>query len=227
MCLTAAESSQRMPRTPYLPCSTMVHLPFNLISLQSLHKGWFFFLCQAMPSNQAPLCFSQIVYKGNPYADHNSTAYATYERGVEVGCWGLCINAVSSALYSCKCWKPMSWKQTWGFNGGTITLPHLSEGNYVSLTHWPAIMAAFIWHYVLCIMFVWEGFCEIGMKRMLVPPACHLFNLLARSIMSLSLVPLAVSLHFITCCVVLHSACTLLSNPSGSSPVSRLHLAGI
>ncbi|KAG8010794.1 Membrane-associated transporter protein, partial [Nibea albiflora] len=44
--------------------------------------------------------FLQIVYKGNPYADHNSTAYVTYERGVEVGCWGLCINAVSSALYS-------------------------------------------------------------------------------------------------------------------------------
>ncbi|XP_028829253.1 membrane-associated transporter protein isoform X2 [Denticeps clupeoides] len=42
----------------------------------------------------------EIVYKGNPYAAHNSTAYATYERGVEVGCWGLCINAVSSALYS-------------------------------------------------------------------------------------------------------------------------------
>lgn len=50
------------------------------------------------------LVFSlQIVYKGNPYAEHNSTAYATYERGVEIGCWGLCINAVSSALFSCKC----------------------------------------------------------------------------------------------------------------------------
>lgn len=44
----------------------------------------------------------QIVYRGNPYAEHNSTSYAVYERGVEVGCWGLCINAVSSALYSCK-----------------------------------------------------------------------------------------------------------------------------
>ncbi|KAE8636552.1 hypothetical protein XENTR_v10003038 [Xenopus tropicalis] len=42
----------------------------------------------------------QIVYHGNPYAEHNSTAYLTYERGVEVGCWGMCINAISSALYS-------------------------------------------------------------------------------------------------------------------------------
>lgn len=62
----------------------------------------------AAPSdNHIHYCFSssalpQIVYKGNPYAEHNSTAYITYERGVEVGCWGLCINAVSSALYSCE-----------------------------------------------------------------------------------------------------------------------------
>lgn len=62
----------------------------------------------AAPSdNHIYYCFSlsalpQIVYKGNPYAEHNSTAYMTYERGVEVGCWGLCINAVSSALYSCE-----------------------------------------------------------------------------------------------------------------------------
>ncbi|XP_053557161.1 membrane-associated transporter protein [Bombina bombina] len=42
----------------------------------------------------------QIVYNGNPYAEHNSTAYLVYERGVEVGCWGMCINAISSSLYS-------------------------------------------------------------------------------------------------------------------------------
>ncbi|KAG8599089.1 hypothetical protein GDO81_002873 [Engystomops pustulosus] len=42
----------------------------------------------------------QIVYHGNPYAPHNSTAYLIYERGVEVGCWGMCINAISSSLYS-------------------------------------------------------------------------------------------------------------------------------
>ncbi|KAM4709060.1 membrane-associated transporter protein [Discoglossus pictus] len=42
----------------------------------------------------------QIVYHGNPYAEHNSTAYLTYERGVEVGCWGMCINAISSSAYS-------------------------------------------------------------------------------------------------------------------------------
>ncbi|XP_054439982.1 membrane-associated transporter protein isoform X2 [Pteronotus mesoamericanus] len=42
----------------------------------------------------------QIVYHGNPYSAHNSTEFLIYERGVEVGCWGLCINAVFSSLYS-------------------------------------------------------------------------------------------------------------------------------
>ncbi|XP_034403220.1 membrane-associated transporter protein [Cyclopterus lumpus] len=59
--------------------------------------GWTAFLCNMLFFTDF---MGQIVYKGNPYSDHNSTAYATYERGVEVGCWGLCINAVSSALYS-------------------------------------------------------------------------------------------------------------------------------
>ncbi|CAN9504528.1 unnamed protein product [Ophioblennius macclurei] len=59
--------------------------------------GWTAFLCNMLFFTDF---MGQIVYNGNPYAEHNSTAYATYERGVEVGCWGLCINAVSSALYS-------------------------------------------------------------------------------------------------------------------------------
>ncbi|XP_030047985.1 membrane-associated transporter protein [Microcaecilia unicolor] len=42
----------------------------------------------------------QIIYHGNPYAEHNSISYLTYERGVEIGCWGLCINAISSSIYS-------------------------------------------------------------------------------------------------------------------------------
>ncbi|XP_044513724.1 membrane-associated transporter protein isoform X1 [Gracilinanus agilis] len=42
----------------------------------------------------------QIVYHGDPYAPHNSTSFIIYERGVEVGCWGLCINSVFSSLYS-------------------------------------------------------------------------------------------------------------------------------
>ncbi|ERE81448.1 membrane-associated transporter protein [Cricetulus griseus] len=42
----------------------------------------------------------QIVYHGDPYSSHNSTEFLIYERGVEVGCWGLCINSLFSSLYS-------------------------------------------------------------------------------------------------------------------------------
>ncbi|XP_021505050.1 membrane-associated transporter protein [Meriones unguiculatus] len=42
----------------------------------------------------------QIVYHGDPYSAHNSTEFLAYERGIEVGCWGLCLNSVFSSVYS-------------------------------------------------------------------------------------------------------------------------------
>ncbi|KAI4885211.1 hypothetical protein NFI96_032902 [Prochilodus magdalenae] len=76
----------------------MINMPTHYRCLCVSHLlGWTAFLCNMLFFTDF---MGQIVYKGNPYAAHNSTAYATYERGVEVGCWGLCINAVSSALYS-------------------------------------------------------------------------------------------------------------------------------
>ncbi|XP_061589256.1 membrane-associated transporter protein [Cololabis saira] len=76
----------------------IVNMPshYRILCISHLF-GWAAFLCNMLFFTDF---MGQIVYKGNPYADHNSTAYATYERGVEIGCWGLCINAVSSALYS-------------------------------------------------------------------------------------------------------------------------------
>uniref|UniRef100_A0A3Q3VVU7 Uncharacterized protein n=1 Tax=Mola mola TaxID=94237 RepID=A0A3Q3VVU7_MOLML len=76
----------------------IINMPSHYRCLCVSHLlGWTAFLCNMLFFTDF---MGQIVYKGNPYAEHNSTAYATYERGVEVGCWGLCINAVSSALYS-------------------------------------------------------------------------------------------------------------------------------
>ncbi|XP_044030129.1 membrane-associated transporter protein isoform X2 [Siniperca chuatsi] len=78
--------------------TTVINMPNHYRCLCVSHLlGWTAFLCNMLFFTDF---MGQIVYKGNPYADHNSTAYVTYERGVEVGCWGLCINAVSSALYS-------------------------------------------------------------------------------------------------------------------------------
>ncbi|XP_053304115.1 membrane-associated transporter protein [Spea bombifrons] len=59
--------------------------------------GWTAFLCNMLFFTDF---MGQIVYHGNPYAPHNSQAYLIYERGVEIGCWGMCINAISSSLYS-------------------------------------------------------------------------------------------------------------------------------
>ncbi|XP_056146924.1 membrane-associated transporter protein [Lampris incognitus] len=76
----------------------MISMPGHYRCLCISHLlGWTAFLCNMLFFTDF---MGQIVFKGNPYGDHNTTAYATYERGVEVGCWGLCINAVSSALYS-------------------------------------------------------------------------------------------------------------------------------
>ncbi|XP_045922890.1 membrane-associated transporter protein [Micropterus dolomieu] len=77
---------------------TIISMPNHYRCLCVSHLlGWTAFLCNMLFFTDF---MGQIVYKGNPYAEHNSTAYSTYERGVEIGCWGLCINAVSSALYS-------------------------------------------------------------------------------------------------------------------------------
>ncbi|XP_010875576.1 membrane-associated transporter protein [Esox lucius] len=76
----------------------MITMPSHYRCLCVSHLlGWTAFLCNMLFFTDF---MGQIVYKGNPYAEHNSTAYDRYERGVEIGCWGLCINAVSSALYS-------------------------------------------------------------------------------------------------------------------------------
>ncbi|XP_041753796.1 membrane-associated transporter protein isoform X2 [Coregonus clupeaformis] len=76
----------------------MINMPSHYRCLCVSHLlGWTAFLCNMLFFTDF---MGQIVYKGNPYADHNSTAYERYERGVEIGCWGLCINAISSALYS-------------------------------------------------------------------------------------------------------------------------------
>lgn len=92
----SSEVQKRMTLKSLL--SAMISMPSHYRCLCVSHLlGWTAFLCNMLFFTDF---MGQIVYKGNPYAEHNSTSYATYERGVEVGCWGLCINAVSSALYS-------------------------------------------------------------------------------------------------------------------------------
>ncbi|KAM8792705.1 S45A2 protein, partial [Eudromia elegans] len=77
---------------------TLLSMPAHYRNLCVSHLfGWMAFLSNMLFFTDF---MGQVVYQGSPYAPRNSTLYMAYERGVEVGCWGLCINAVSSSLYS-------------------------------------------------------------------------------------------------------------------------------
>ncbi|KAM3848783.1 membrane-associated transporter protein [Vipera latastei] len=76
----------------------LLNMPPHYRSLCLSHlMGWTAFLSNMLFFTDF---MGQIVFEGDPYAPHNSTAYLTYKRGVEIGCWGLCINAISSSVYS-------------------------------------------------------------------------------------------------------------------------------
>ncbi|KAM5264725.1 membrane-associated transporter protein [Ctenodactylus gundi] len=84
---------------------TMKSLLRALVSMPSHYRclcishlfGWTAFLSNMLFFTDF---MGQIVYGGNPYSAHNSTEFLIYQRGVEVGCWGLCINSVFSSFYS-------------------------------------------------------------------------------------------------------------------------------
>lgn len=50
------------------------------------------------------LIFVKAVYNGTTGHEHahNSTGTADFEKGVEMGCWGLFVFALSGAIYACK-----------------------------------------------------------------------------------------------------------------------------
>ncbi|XP_072921385.1 membrane-associated transporter protein [Hemitrygon akajei] len=77
---------------------TLLNMPSQYRCLCISHLiGWTAFLSTMLFFTDF---MGQVVYNGDPHAEHNTTAYIIYERGVEVGCWGLCINAIFSAVYS-------------------------------------------------------------------------------------------------------------------------------
>ncbi|KAM7165576.1 membrane-associated transporter protein [Macrochelys suwanniensis] len=103
--LSELEKSSETPQIQVQTRMTIKCLLKALLSMPSHYRclcishliGWTAFLSNMLFFTDF---MGQIVYHGNPYAPHNSTAYLTYERGVEIGCWGMCINAISSSLYS-------------------------------------------------------------------------------------------------------------------------------
>ncbi|XP_047907230.2 membrane-associated transporter protein isoform X2 [Anser cygnoides] len=90
------ETQRRMTLKSLL--KTLFSMPSHYRYLCVSHLfGWMAFLSNMLFFTDF---MGQVVYRGSPYAPHNSTLYLTYRRGVEVGCWGLCINAISSSVYS-------------------------------------------------------------------------------------------------------------------------------
>ncbi|XP_025954160.2 membrane-associated transporter protein isoform X1 [Dromaius novaehollandiae] len=90
------ETRRRMTLKSLL--KTLLSMPSHYRNLCVSHLfGWMAFLSNMLFFTDF---MGQVVYQGSPYAPRNSTLYHAYERGVEVGCWGLCINAISSSLYS-------------------------------------------------------------------------------------------------------------------------------
>ncbi|XP_028750906.1 membrane-associated transporter protein [Peromyscus leucopus] len=93
----AAEQSQRAMSMRSL-LRALVNMPLHYRCLCISHLiGWTAFLSNMLFFTDF---MGQIVYHGDPYGAHNSTEFLIYERGVEVGCWGLCINSLFSSLYS-------------------------------------------------------------------------------------------------------------------------------
>ncbi|XP_064032703.1 membrane-associated transporter protein [Pogoniulus pusillus] len=90
------EDQRRMTLKSLL--KTLLSMPPHYRYLCVSHLfGWMAFLANMLFFTDF---MGQVVYQGSPYAPHNSTLYLTYKTGVEMGCWGLCINAISSSVYS-------------------------------------------------------------------------------------------------------------------------------
>ncbi|XP_040435239.1 membrane-associated transporter protein [Falco naumanni] len=95
--VTACTEDQRRMTLKSL-LKTLLSMPSHYRYLCVSHLlGWMAFLSNMLFFTDF---MGQVVYQGSPYAPHNSTLYLTYKTGVEVGCWGLCVNAISSSVYS-------------------------------------------------------------------------------------------------------------------------------
>ncbi|NWV59128.1 S45A2 protein, partial [Malurus elegans] len=97
-CAATSRRQEQRQMTLKSLLKTLLSMPSHYRCLCVSHLfGWMAFLSNMLFFTDF---MGQVVYHGNPYAPHNSTLYITYKTGVEMGCWGLCINAIASSLYS-------------------------------------------------------------------------------------------------------------------------------
>ncbi|XP_071369643.1 solute carrier family 45 member 4-like, partial [Centroberyx affinis] len=77
---------------------SMLKMPPELLRLCACHLlTWFSIIAEAVFYTDF---MGQVIYHGDPTAPANSTALVNYHRGVQMGCWGLVIYAMTAAACS-------------------------------------------------------------------------------------------------------------------------------
>ncbi|XP_051926296.1 solute carrier family 45 member 4 isoform X2 [Hippocampus zosterae] len=77
---------------------SMLKMPPELLRLCACHLfTWFSFLSEAVFFTDF---MAQAIYHGDPIAPANSTDLTNYHRGVQMGCWGLVVYAMTAAICS-------------------------------------------------------------------------------------------------------------------------------
>nr|XP_020453236.1 solute carrier family 45 member 4-like [Monopterus albus] len=77
---------------------SMLKMPPELLRLCACHLfTWFSIIAEAVFFTDF---MGQVIYNGDPTASANSTSLANYHRGVQMGCWGLVIYAMTAATCS-------------------------------------------------------------------------------------------------------------------------------
>ncbi|XP_017658190.1 solute carrier family 45 member 4 isoform X2 [Nannospalax galili] len=84
--------------TVHLLWLSMLKMPKELVRLCLCHLlTWFSVIAEAVFYTDF---MGQVIFKGNPKAPSNSTAWHAYNAGVKMGCWGLVIYAATGAICS-------------------------------------------------------------------------------------------------------------------------------
>ncbi|CAL8396834.1 unnamed protein product [Gadus morhua 'NCC'] len=92
------ESDVEVETTVQLLWMSMLKMPPELLRLCVCHLlTWFSIIAEAVFYTDF---MGQVIYHGDPTAPANSTALDNYHRGVQMGCWGLVIYAMTAAVCS-------------------------------------------------------------------------------------------------------------------------------
>ncbi|CAL8298458.1 unnamed protein product [Lota lota] len=92
------ESDVEVETTVQLLWMSMLKMPPELMRLCVCHLlTWFSIIAEAVFYTDF---MGQVIYHGDPTAPANSTALDNYHRGVQMGCWGLVIYAMTAAACS-------------------------------------------------------------------------------------------------------------------------------